>query len=315
MGMRWAAILAWSLGGDLEQAVRAGRDLADQGRYHEAMQTLRAAVEEAVSKGGESATLATAWNNLGAVYDEVGKLPEAERAFKRSIEIWEKAGGPENASLAQPLNNLALLYGKRRQYARAEVTLRRSLAIRTREAGAQHVAVARIWNNLGHLAHARRRYREAEALYLQALSIYQVHPDTLAEDLAATRNNMGALCRAQGRKAEAETHLRVALELLERSLGPTHPTVAKGLLNLAEVYGVRGEPYYQRALAVAQKSLGPSHPLVGKILANYAGALEKAGRKREAGRLRKQAEAILAENSEYTFAQHTVELTPSRSTR
>ena len=46
----------------------------------------------------------------------------------------------------------------------------------------------------------------------------------------------------------------------EKSLGPQHPDVAKGLCNLADFYHERGresgaESLYLRALAILQKSL------------------------------------------------------------
>ncbi len=73
-------------------------------------------------------------------------------------------------------------------------------------------------------------------------------------------NNLAELYRAQGRYAEAE-------------------------------------PLFKRALAIVEKSLGPEHPHVAKALQNYAALLRETGRGAEATRMEARAKAVLAKHA------------------
>jgi len=56
----------------------------------------------------------------------------------------------------------------------------------------------------------------------------------------------------------------------------------------------QAEPLYLRALAILEKALGPDHPSVAKSLANYADLLQKTGPTAEADELEERARAIRA---------------------
>ena len=55
---------------------------------------------------------------------------EAERIYKRSLAIVDKAFGTKHSDVAVILNNLGLLYKNQVRYAEAEPLFKRSLAIR-----------------------------------------------------------------------------------------------------------------------------------------------------------------------------------------
>jgi CHAT domain-containing protein/Tfp pilus assembly protein PilF len=79
----------------------------------------------------------------------------------------------------------------------------------------------------------------------------------------------------QGRYQEAIIPAQKALAILEKTLGPEHPSVAAGLHNLAELYCSSGdyskaEPLYKRSLAVREKALGPEHHDVATSLNSLA---------------------------------------------
>ena len=89
---------------------------------------------------------------------------------------------------------------------------------------------------------------------------------------------------------------------MEKALGPEHPSVAKGLNNLAELYRAQGryteaEPLHERSLAIREKALGPEHPDVATSLENYAGLLRATGRIAEADKMEARAKAIRAKRA------------------
>ena len=91
----------------------------------------------------------------------------------------------------------------------------------------------------------------------------------------------------QGRYREAIPLAARAVAITEQALGPTHPSTAQSLNNLAALYKATGayskaEPLLQRALAINEQSLGPTHPSTAAALNNLAmlykttGAYDKA---------------------------------------
>jgi tetratricopeptide (TPR) repeat protein len=93
--------------------------------------------------------------------------------------------------------------------------------------------------------------------------------------LAKALNNHGVLCSLVGRLAEAESHLK-------------------------------------KALAVAEKALGPDHPSMAGILSNYAAVLRQMRRKTEARKLEKRAKAIAETNSHGHLIGYTVDASDLR---
>ncbi|HEY8973348.1 MAG TPA: tetratricopeptide repeat protein [Burkholderiaceae bacterium] len=69
------------------------------------------------------------WNNLGNALLSLGKLPEAEKAFRRSLALAESA---------EALTNLARIQRRRQEWARSEASARRAIALAPRSGEAWH---------------------------------------------------------------------------------------------------------------------------------------------------------------------------------
>src|SRR5262249_47949660 len=109
--------------------------------------------------------------------------------------------------------------------------------------------------------------------------------------------NLAELLRVTNRLGEAEPLYRRALAIFEKSLGPEHPDVARGLHNLAVLLPVtnrlsEAEPLYRRAPAINATSLGPEHPDVATDLNNLALLLKATNRLSEAEPRYRRALAI-----------------------
>jgi len=88
-------------------------------------------------------------------------------------------------------------------------------------------------------------------------------------------SELGIQYARSGRLDEAEALFKKSIALLEKTVGPMHPDLAKSLNNLAELYRSQNreseaEAIHQRILAIREKSLGPNHPDVAKSLNNLA---------------------------------------------
>jgi predicted TPR repeat methyltransferase len=69
------------------------------------------------------------WNNLGNALLSLGKLPEAEKALRRSLALAESA---------EALTNLARIQRRRQEWARSEASARRAIALAPRSGEAWH---------------------------------------------------------------------------------------------------------------------------------------------------------------------------------
>jgi tetratricopeptide (TPR) repeat protein len=88
-------------------------------------------------------------------------------------------------------------------------------------------------------------------------------------------SELGIQYARSGRLDEAEALFKKSIAILEKTVGPMHPDLAKSLNNLAELYRTQNreseaEAVHQRILAIRERTLGPNHPDVAKSLNNLA---------------------------------------------
>ena len=93
-----------------EQKMLAAAQLQRVGNYAEARTVLLGALKEAEGFAPEDPRRALTLNRLGSVYQDLGRLREAEKFYQRSLSAWEKIFGADHPGLARPLSSLVSLY-------------------------------------------------------------------------------------------------------------------------------------------------------------------------------------------------------------
>jgi tetratricopeptide (TPR) repeat protein len=166
--------------------------------------------------------------NLGSFYYTVQKMPEAERMYLRSLEIFERLAKTNPAQfeldLAALAKNLGKFYYTVRKMQEAERLYLRSLEIFERLAKTNPAqfepGLARTAMALGLFYATVRKMPEAERLYLRALEIYErlakASPAQFEPDLAMTAMNLGLFYATIQKMPEAERLYLRALEIYER---------------------------------------------------------------------------------------------------
>ncbi len=179
--------------------------------------------------------------NLALIYQDQGKLAEAEQIFKQALLITERGLGPDNPEVASCLDFYAELLTKLERRAEAEEKRIRARAIRARhdqqlrdrsiaeskqllatkeqQLGAEHAEVAPIASTLGSLYLQNKQPAEAEALFKRALAIREKTAGPNHPDNAGELQKLSSLYVSQGRFTEAEPLAKRALELLEQAFG------------------------------------------------------------------------------------------------
>ncbi|MBX9688662.1 MAG: tetratricopeptide repeat protein, partial [Candidatus Obscuribacterales bacterium] len=176
-----------------------GKNAAIQGRYEQAEELFKLAVQESADDEMNDPRLAAALNNLGELYRKQARFEQAEPVYLRLLQIAEKLGAKKQEQ-ALLLSNVSAYYRDKCDYARAEALSLRALAIWEKE-----VKKLKDPNYAALLAgHARvckeeGAYKKAELYYDKALSVRvsalgKAHPDS-----AALMSSKASLLRKEAR--------------------------------------------------------------------------------------------------------------------
>lgn len=194
--------------------------------------------------------VATWLNELGVLLAVVGNLDEAEKMFRRILEIAEKLGLLEE--MASQYGNLGNIFKMRGDLDEAEKMLRKSLAID--EKLGQHEGMSTAYGNLGLIYWTRGNLNEAEKLFRKSLGIEEKL--RRLEGAARQYGNLGLVYQTRGDLDEAEKMFRKSLEINEK-LGRVEGQ-ASASSNLGNIFQARGnldeaEKTHRTSLAIYEK--------------------------------------------------------------
>lgn len=242
-----------------------GSFLLDLGRYPEAEQEFRAALEIRQIAPADPALLADALNNMGEVSRIQDRFERAEGYFTEGVALADSALPPSAPIVAALINNLAGVHKDQARYDESEPLLERSLALRMAASAPDSGWIATACLNLAEVRRLQGHLEEAEPLYARALTgaRHALPPGHPA--LGIFVNQAAVLYEELGDHQRAEPLFRESLGLIQATLGPDHPLVAQGLHDLAGLVAASGrravaDSLYRRALRIREQRLGADHP-------------------------------------------------------
>lgn len=200
---------------------------------------------------------------LASVLREIGDVDQAEPLMARAFQGYERQLGPDHPKLAQILAEWAAIRLQQGDIDGAIEMSRRSLAIRERALGNGDLATAFAMNELSKLCLGRGDVRAADSLASRSIEIETsaLGPDSLRSPTPfLTRIEC---FRRTGRGKEAGALLRVAEEIVRRTVGERHPSYDACLR--ARVHLLADEGRSSEALAVALQSLALQRNLIRSI--------------------------------------------------
>jgi tetratricopeptide (TPR) repeat protein len=140
------------------------------------------------------------------------------------------------------------------------------------------------------LAEAQRSLQRVEESERSARRAIELASATFGEnstDTALARTTLAATLTSLGRLEESQAEFAIAIDNLERNLGPEHGYLLSTMGNQAfalisaNEYS-DAEELLSRLIETGERVQGESHPEVGDFLQNYAVVLTRLGRLREA---------------------------------
>jgi CHAT domain-containing protein/Tfp pilus assembly protein PilF len=234
-------------------------------------------------------TLAQAYYNAGVACVKDSAYGEAEKFYKRALELREQLYPRDHPDIAQTYDSLGTAKYFLGLYREALTMHSQGLAIRQRIADLDRVTLSDSLHNVGGDYWMLARYAEAEQAFTQALAIREEKLGDNHPKVAHTLSNLGLVYQVTGRFVESEKVLNRSLEIREQLYGGQHPDVANSLNNLGNGYWIQGryseaEAAHKRALDIREKAFGSDHPSVAESLLNLGNVYFFLARHEEAER-------------------------------
>jgi len=254
---------------DAQQRFTARVNLAATLRERNAVAEARELLVTAEDLPGMPAEMQIAyWNCMALIEEQSGNAAKADAAYSRAIAILTPAT-PARLAM-QTWANFARQRMKQGRLQEAEDALQ--------QPAWQHDRTFTYQLNLAELRRMQGRPREAEDTLRAMMKQGGPLP---AQVRGAAANNLASLAAARGENSKAEALWREANLAWREAYGASHPTVAKGLNNLAAHYVARkryddAERLYREAIAMHTDPL---------MLNNLGTLLHQRGRLEEAEEL------------------------------
>ncbi len=240
--------------------------------------------------------------DLGDVYVNEDRLPDAEDAYLKAFAIYQKLANKSQMGLL--LRSLGAVYSLQRRDEEALSVLRKALKVAKSDDGqSDGTFVSQTLNTLGMVYFRKGDVNKSEEFFNQAV---RTLPN--AESLnrrADLLNNLGAVYHAKHQFEKAEQYLNGALKVTEGQVGPNHPDLTFTMAALALLYidmrqYTHAEQQYLRALEI----LG-DRPVfetrVARLLHGLSRNYAMAGRKADAAATLARAAALARKH----VAEHT----------
>jgi eukaryotic-like serine/threonine-protein kinase len=265
---RHAESRLWALGGDEARAAQAahviGRALETKGEHEQALAAQRTSLEifERL-RGRDDLLTMQALNNIGVLYDRMGRPELAHREYARVLSVRRERLGDAHPSVANSLGNVGAALTQLGRFDEAEAHLRAALKI-YREAGDK-----RLWawysDELGLALRGSGRLAEALALHRRSLELRREVFGPEHRECGRSLTQIAATLMVLDRLDEAAAEARHAVMLLADL--PDEAVLAEALTQEAAILRRTGAPEPARvrmdqALEILARTRGPEHPIV-----------------------------------------------------
>jgi serine/threonine-protein kinase len=159
-----------------------------------------------------------ALTELAIVRDQSGKSDDAEKLYRRAIEIGSHVERRYRIFLAQATGYFGEHLTTKGSYAEAETNLRQSLAIYREVTGDDNVNTATIGRDIARVHFLQGNYASAEVEYRQSLRTLSHFYGAQHPLLLGVKAALGVTLSRLGQPAEGEVLVREALELRRKTL-------------------------------------------------------------------------------------------------
>jgi tetratricopeptide (TPR) repeat protein len=270
---------------------RASLYLAARGDRGDALSLAEKAVAiEREVRPDQPLTWAAALGNLAVRYADLGRLDDAEAAYREALELKQLYLSRNDPSLAATLSNLAGVYWSRKEYSKAEELFFRSAEIVKAAHGPYSFEYGTLLSNLGALnsdwsdepGFEPRRGQEEEykasALAVTRAAVGIRHPNT------ATRHyNLGIMKAKRGDWAGAVAEVERAMAIMLSLDLAQHPNTQLMAGSLVDNWNIAGST--DKATRLQRGDISDLLPIIAQIEAEHRAWVAEDPKKRHFGPL------------------------------
>jgi tetratricopeptide (TPR) repeat protein len=268
---------------------QAGLYLAERGDREGALALAERSVAlKRLTRADEPLELAAGINNLALRHSQLGRLKEAEKAYREALEIKELRLAANLPSLAITLSNLAVLHLRRKDFLEAEALLLRVVEIDKAAHGIDSAAYGTSLGNLDSLydewaeqSGDVEKRRKAEHYSRQALTVTQAargerHPETAIRhhNLAILKARLGDWADAAS-EAERAGAIMLSLDLAE------HPHTQEWAAALVHFWQQSGQ--FDKAARLQSGDFSDLLPVIVQVEAEHRAWIAKDPKNRHFG--------------------------------
>jgi CHAT domain-containing protein/Tfp pilus assembly protein PilF len=221
-------------------------------------------------------------NDLGNLYKDAGRLPEAEAALGRALTIGRANSGEDHPNVAASMGNLATVLERQSRFVEAEAFYKRTLVVYEKVFGPNHPVTAVGLNNLANVYADQNRPQEAAGLQQRVLSIDEKVFGPDSPDVGRSLTNLANSYAELGRRDEALPLYERSLHIMEHKFGENSGPTALALNSLGRMLQDTGRVDeaardFDRALKIDERVLGPEHPQIVNDLRSIGFLDERTG--------------------------------------
>ena len=217
--------------------------LADQGRFDEALQTAREAVEDHRQLGGaDRPDFGFSLTVLGGFLTDKGAFAEADASLREAEAIFRQRLSPSHLWLGDNLRNQAVSLYRQDKFAEAQNKVNEAGKIYLESFGRHYDHYPTVLIIQGLILNKTGKSKEGETILREAVKL---RTESLPKEhfwVAVANSALGECLTTQRRFAEAEPLLVGSYAALNASLGQRDPRTTEALQRLARLYDQWGKP-------------------------------------------------------------------------
>jgi serine/threonine protein kinase/tetratricopeptide (TPR) repeat protein len=253
-------------------------------------------VQEAKTLNHDPKVQAELYQNLGSIYQKLGKFEPADSLLRSALEQRKSLFGADSPEAAESLTALGLLRSDQAHLDEAEQLVRQGLEMAKRHLPPNHPALAKATLAYGKVLAERGSYDQAITALDEAVRL-QSAPGVAPADLATSLSALADAHYRAGHYDICKSLYTRVLEMHRQIYGERHPLVADDLGSLAAAqrdlgYYSEAERLDRQALEIAQSYYGNNHPKTAGCLTALAESLTYENKYDEAVSYLNQALAI-----------------------
>lgn len=257
-----------------------------KGEYTKALQALTRAIDIFKQILNESSVqYLSATGNLGTLFMQQGKYPEAEEQFD---DVLRKADPSDPDNIYFPtLNNQALVYRDLGQYEKSILALEKIRVTDSISLGTAHPDYAVTLTNMSTVFTNEGKYKEAEVFITKALDIQKSNQEMETSSYARKLNNLAKIYMLSNRAQQSVSLYEQALGIYKKTVGENSADYATSAYNLGVALltvgkGEEGFKYLKNSSTIRANVLGKKHPKYAESQQKIADYLWFQKKKKEA---------------------------------